>query len=378
MAKITYNLNGGSLLGKEVKFTFEAKTGHYDVVVLPLCDKEGYVFTGWYNEKGERILAVYKNETVEAHFVEIKGIDEKSGKAYQYCGRCPQNKIEITDDVILEALKSANYRKYFNHVVKYQHKAFFTIDPIKWIILGEEEDNYLAIAEKVLDIRQYDQYRYMNDQFNAEKDQLQGLSNAEKVKQVVEIVSKGSDARLSLLNEDVYMFSNKDKERMAKSIERGNDPIFILEVKDFENPKFFKETQLAGPAPSRVAYPTDYALNCATINAVCYATLGVDGSTWYWTSSSMLKWKTVVLKKNAFGLTNEQLDKVAAKLPGNTAHHNYSNAMVVGEDPDKENDLAYYIDFMWDAKKQENTGSISYIFKDYHFGGVRPGILFKK
>lgn len=371
MANIKYVLDGGTLNGTEQQITHLGK----EYYLLPAAAKEGSTFLGWFDEAGQRIVAVKDGLTARASWMPSHGLTA-SGQKYFYLGRCPQQEMRIADPDLALALKSSEQVAFSRGLITYYQKTFFTFDPVRWIVLGASDGGKtLAVAEKVLDTRQYDAYRFQDERYKTQSDDFAKLtSSAERIAFVVNAVSAGPDIRQALLDDAFFVFTPDEKAKLALLPERGNDPLFLLEVRDAQNPAFFAETSLSGPAPSRIAFPTDYA----KAGHRGYDVLGVDGSAWYWTSSEMADWHD--LYPRAFSVTAEEKKAINARLGDNLAHWPHSKAMLVGEDASKEKDLIYYIDFSYDSSRHDqyvNTGSISYGFKDYHFGGLRPALLLK-
>lgn len=141
---ITLDTDGGEC-------AYYSKYGYrYDMIgELPTPAKKGYIFKGWYLDKehtipvsADTVLSEFKNYTIYASFV-----NEKASKLYN-----PRKDEGITTwDTI-----------YFGHYLQSDTNndgvinAQDQLEPIKWRVLGINNDKAMLISDKIIDYRAYD------------------------------------------------------------------------------------------------------------------------------------------------------------------------------------------------------------------------------
>ena len=147
---ITLDVDGGNILDSN---TIDVYYG--DNFTLPTPSKENSVFCGWATEK----QIVTSGQMKYAEDLYLKAIwvsmSYESQKRYAYFGKYPQTKV--TDTNLKSELSqiyvtnASGYIEYEGNEYKEVNNNFYKVEPIKWLIVGGSDGEYILVSDKILD-----------------------------------------------------------------------------------------------------------------------------------------------------------------------------------------------------------------------------------
>lgn len=246
---VTYNLDGGECNNLPTEFTESTKFN------LPLPQKQGYYFIGWYDENNELVSELNnKDYTLKAKY----GLFIKENN-YIYFGRYPQTKV--TDSYIINALNQIitineyGYIEYDGNEYKEYNDNYYLVEPIKWKILETNNNSYKLVSDLILDQQEFyssTSNRTINGKTiysnNYEHSDIRAWLNNDFINTAFNIEEQ------NIINESLVdnSASTTDSNTNKYACNNTNDKIYLLSYKDVTEKYFTTNSE-------RQAKVTDYA-----------------------------------------------------------------------------------------------------------------------
>ena len=271
---ITFDVNGGDPLDNN-----KIEVAFGEIVELPIALKNGRsgLFIGWYYSDYKFYWERWEFEEDITLIARWNGIVYcENQKQYINLGEYPQSKVDDTNLIsILNNITKRNefgYKEYQGLEYQLYSGQYYVVEPIRWIVLEENNGRYKLISEKIIDCKVFN--------YNAEKaitiDNIYISPNNymySNIRAWLNGINNGVSNYLGKGFIDIA-FNNDERDLIKTSLVDNsaattksttntyacsdtNDQIYLLSYKEFVNWDY----------RYRITSPTDYARQCGASTA---------------------------------------------------------------------------------------------------------------